>query len=88
MEKAKEIKGLPNDIRDEMNSYSVEKLKDVVVNSEQQKEELKKELENNAQYQSALSVKKDIEGGQRDVKKVLNAKIKYALQLLEFKGKV
>lgn len=80
------LKHLTDLDRTSMPSLSKIALKDIIVESEKQQDELKEELDNNVQYQSARSVIKDLSAGQKGVKSTLKAKIKYALMLLEKSG--
>jgi len=73
---------------DEMDSMSVEQLERVVLDSQKNMATAKKERDENKSYIGAKSVINDLNSGLREVNKVNNAQIEYALHRLEEKGKM
>lgn len=85
---AKAEKALDRDTKDEMQAMTVEGLERVLVDAQVGMAQAKTELEANTQFQAAKSILSDLNGGLRDLNKRQQAKITYALHLLESKGKI
>lgn len=73
---------------DDMDAMSTEQLERVILDSQKNMATAKKERDENKQYIAAKSVIGDLNAGLRDVNKVNNAQIEYALYRLEEKGKM
>ena len=79
------IKNLP-EFKDAADASSVDDLKKIIVECEGNLYTIEKEIEEDQQLAGAKEVVKEIAGPYRDAKKAQQAKIQYALLLLEGKG--
>jgi hypothetical protein len=79
------IKDLP-EFKDAADASSVEELKKIIVECEGNIYTVEKEIEANVQLAAAKEVVKEMMDPYRDAKKTQQAKIQYALLLLEGKG--
>ena len=79
------IKDLP-EFKDAADAASIEDLKKIIVDCEGNIYTVEKEIEANIQLAGAKEVVKDMMEPYRDAKKAQQAKIQYALLLLEGKG--
>lgn len=80
------LKKLPDGTEESMASLDPTALKEVIVTCQQQLAELKKEMDENKQYQAAKEIIAEFNKGQSGVKSVLKAKVQYALDLLQARG--
>jgi hypothetical protein len=79
------IKSLP-EFKDAADAASVEELKKIIVTSEGNIFTIEKEMEADSKLAGAKEIMKDLSEPYRDAKKTQQAKIQYALLLLEGKG--
>lgn len=70
----------------EMNALDSDSLKNQIVQAETAMKTIKQELEANPKYEEIKEQLKAITAGLKEVRKFQNAKIAYALDLLESKG--
>jgi hypothetical protein len=82
---AKIIKDLP-EFKDTADAASTEDLKKIIVTCEGNLYTIEKEQEGDTKLNAAKEMVKEYSGPYRDAKKVQQAKIQYALFLLEGKG--
>lgn len=82
---AKVIKDLP-EFKDTADAASTDELKKIIVTCEGNLYTIEKEQEDDHKLTAAKEMVKDLSGPYRDAKKVQQAKIQYALFLLEGKG--
>src|SRR5579885_2239889 len=82
---AKVIKDLP-EFKDTADAASTEELKKIIVTCEGNLYTIEKEQEGDTKLNAAKEMVKEYSGPYRDAKKVQQAKIQYALFLLEGKG--
>jgi len=82
---AKVIKDLP-EFKDTADAASTDELKKIIVTCEGNLYTIDKEQEGDVKLTAAKEMVKDLSGPYRDAKKVQQAKIQYALFLLEGKG--
>jgi len=82
---AKVIESLP-EFKDAADAASVEELKKIVVTSESNIYVIEKEKLADVKLNAAKELTKELSAGYREAAKVQNAKVKYALFLLENKG--
>lgn len=86
LEKIEKI--LTSTLLEEMDGLSAEDLKGAVLTAAQSIKAVQEELEANPKYQECKENLKALSQGLKDVKKFQNAKVAYALHLLEEGGKV
>ena len=79
----KVINAIGTETAGEMDFMSHEQLKQEIYKANQAMKEVQDELDANQEYQALLQGKKDMEAGKREVNKRQNAKIQYALRLIE-----
>lgn len=82
----KYLKALPAGYKDEADAMDEVALKKVIVDSEGNLYTIEKEKEADTKLTAAKELVKDLSGAYRDAAKTQNAKIKYALFVLESKG--
>lgn len=80
------LKKLPTGWVDTAESMSEEELKRAIIEAEGNLITIEREKEANVDLQAAKAVAKDLGGGFREASAAQNAKIKYALFLLESRG--
>ena len=77
------INAIGTETAGEMGQMSHEQLKQEIYKANQAMKEVQDELDANQEYQALLQGKKDMEAGKREVNKRQNAKIQYALHIIE-----
>jgi hypothetical protein len=80
------MKVLPPEFRDTADAASVEDLKKMIFTSEGYQYTIEKEKQNDEKLNAARELVKEMSGPYRDSLKIITAKIKYCLFLLEGKG--
>jgi hypothetical protein len=84
LDKISNILGL--ELINEINALDSDSLKNQIVQAETAMKDAKQELEANPKYEEIKEQLKAITAGLKEVRKFQNAKIAYALDLLESKG--
>lgn len=79
-------KVLSTEDRNSMTQRSVEELKNMIYEANRSTAEARAELQANTAYRQIIEDKKDMESGMKDLKKLNDAKIEYALLLLSDRG--
>lgn len=82
------IKALGAGVKEELDAMGEKALRDAIVEAEARVVEIDHEKENDRTLNGVKERLKDLNGGYRDAKKAQTAKTKYAIHLLEQKGKV
>lgn len=82
----KVIESLP-EFKDSADALSPEELNDLIIKCEGNIYLIEQEVEKDVKLAQAKELVKDLNSGYRDAKKVQTAKLKYALYLIESKGK-
>lgn len=82
----KVAKTLSEEDRNSMTQRSAEELKNLIYEANRSTAEAKAELQANTAYRQILEDKKAMESGMKDLKKLNDAKIEYALLLLSDRG--
>ena len=80
------IKKLPHGFQEEADAWSIDQLRNCIVESTHNLETAVKEIEEHEEFKKAKAAWKNVSDPVKDIKKAQKAKIQYSLHLLELKG--